>query len=68
MTPTFLRITSHRSQARLEAALRRKPQYWFSFRREGYWAEVSPQEADRVLPIKGITRSLSRPDMFKCWE
>lgn len=65
----ILRTTSHRSRDRLQQALGRKPQYLFSFRLGSGYAEITKEEAEKILPIKGITKArVKREDLSKCWE
>ena len=53
----FARCNSHRSRKRLESALGRKPQSFYSWDRacKGGFLEITTEEVKAVRAIKGIT-------------
>ena len=63
----FLRTTSHLSRERLERALGRKPEYWWTLRHDGSFAALTEAEAVAVLPLKGVTRTRIVPT-GRCWK
>lgn len=67
MMAVFLRTTSHRSRERLQSALSRKPQYWFTWEHGAVFAEVTEDEFAILGKIKGVTRSRIIPT-HRCWD
>lgn len=66
----FIRTNSHRARDRVQSALGRKPQSFFSFYDNGSYQQIEPTEYDRIKHIPGVTRArLKRPDkIMECWD
>lgn len=67
----FVRTTSHRSREKLLRAVGREVDCYVpaSFDKQGYFYELTDDEALRVLPIKGCTRArVTRETLWKCWK
>lgn len=57
MTTTMLiKVESHRHRSKVESALNRRPQCFFSWTRPGNWLEVTVEESVRLkeLGIKAV--------------
>jgi hypothetical protein len=55
----LVRVNSHRARDKMERAIGRLPQGYFSFHAKGEWREVTPEELKTLkdAKIKGITQS-----------
>ena len=55
----LVRVNSHRARHKLQQAIGRLPQGYFSFHAEGEWREVTPEELQKLkhAKIKGISQS-----------
>jgi hypothetical protein len=65
----IVRVKSHRASDKLDQAIGRHPQYYWTMRDGGDFAEVSEEEFNRIKTIKGITRArVARNDLRRCWK
>jgi len=55
----LVRVNSHRARNKMQQAIGRLPQGYYSFHAEGEWREVTPEELETLkdAKIKGITQS-----------
>ena len=66
---TVLRVNSHRAGRTLRTKLGHKPQYYYTWEHGGCFVVLPKETTDRVLPIKGITRSRVKLEALStCWE
>ena len=65
----ILRTKSHRARERMERAIGRHPDYYWTWDDGGCFAEVTAAEYEAVRNIKGITRAkVPRESLRRCWE
>jgi hypothetical protein len=65
----FLRVNSHRAGHRMDQAIGRHPDYYWTVQHGGCFAEVTVQEFDRIKTIKGITKTRTpREELRRCWS
>jgi len=68
---TIIKTTSHRSWGRVEYALGRKPQSYYSWKVEGNFLKLDdPVEIEKVLKIKGVSKARNQQEdaYHKCWS
>ena len=67
----IIRTTSHRSSEKLDRALGKHPQYYYTLEGGGCFVILeSPAEIEKALAIKGVTRcrNQNEDDYGKCWD
>jgi hypothetical protein len=69
----IVRTTSHRSRKKLDVALGRHPQYYYTFNDShgGCYVKLTDHiEINKALAIKGINKSRNQneEDYHACWE
>jgi hypothetical protein len=65
----ILRTKSHRAREKLDRAIGRHPQYYWTLKDGGCFAEVTSEEFERVGKIRGITRArVPREELRQCWN
>jgi hypothetical protein len=65
----MLRTRSHRARERLDRAIGRHPDYYWTWEDGGCFAEVTAEEYEKVKSIKGITRAkVPRENLRRCWN
>jgi hypothetical protein len=63
----MLRTKSHRAREKMERAIGRHPQYYWTWEDGGCFAEVTAEEYDQVREIKGITKTrVPRSELRQC--
>ena len=57
----LVRVNSHRARKKMQQAIGRLPQGYYSFHAEGEWREVTPEELQTLkdAKIKGITSEVA---------
>jgi hypothetical protein len=64
----LLRTRSHRARNKLASAIGRRPQYLYTLKDGGVFAEVTDEEYLRVRGIRGITAArVLRENVYTCW-
>jgi hypothetical protein len=64
----MLRTRSHRAREKVDRAIGRHPQYYWTWEDGGCFAEVTAKEYELVKGIKGITRTkVPRDKLRLCW-
>ena len=67
--PVILRTRSHRARERLERAIGRHPNYYWTWEDGGCFAEVTAEECEAVRNIKGLTKArVARESLRRCWS
>ena len=65
----FIRVNSHRAGHKLDQAIGRHPDYYYTFEHGGMFAEVTVEEFGLAKSIKGITRTRTpREELRRCWS
>ena len=65
----IIRVKSHRGSDKLDQAIGRHPQYFWTTKDGGNFAEVTPEEFARTEDIKGISKArVPRDDLRRCWD
>jgi hypothetical protein len=65
----FVRINSHRAADKMDRAIGRHPQYYWTLEHGGCFAEVTEEEFDRIRTIRGITKArVPRKELRQCWD
>ena len=65
----MLRTTSHRARERLDRTIGRHPQYFWTIKDGGCFAEVTAEEFEHIKTIKGITKTrVPREELRRCWD
>ena len=60
---TIIKTTSHRSRGRVEYALGRKPQSYYSWKVEGNFLKLDdPVEIEKVLKLKGVSKARNQQE------
>ena len=65
----ILRTRSHRARQSLDRTIGRHPQYYWTWKDGGCFAEVTAEEYEAVRHIKGVTKAnVPRSDLRWCWD
>lgn len=69
----YLETTSHRSRDKLDRAIDRHPQYYYTWKLGGCIAKVTTEEYNKILKdgkisIKGITKYRGKDEPSMCWS
>jgi hypothetical protein len=59
---------SHRKLNEFERRLGQKPQYYYSFRREGNFALVNGEQYERVRELVTRPRISDTSELLQCWD
>lgn len=62
----FVKTTSHRSRRRLEQLADETPQWFYSWDREGHFAEIPDELVDAAVKIPGVSLSKRSDDLYLC--
>ena len=67
----MMRTTSHRSREKLERAIGRHPQYFFTMQDGGCFVKLdAPPEIEKALRVTGVTRCRVQDESkyMQCWD
>jgi len=65
----IIRVKSHRASDKLDRAIGRHPQYFWTMKDGGCFADVTEEEFGRIKTIKGITKArVPREELHLCWS
>ncbi len=63
-----IRTNSRRCRNKVRDQLDREPQYYWTWEDGAVFAEVTPEEYERIKAIKGVTKArVDRARLGKCW-
>jgi hypothetical protein len=65
----IVRVKSHRASDKLDRTIGRHPQYYWTMKDGGNFAEVTAEEFGQIKAIKGITKArVPSDDLRRCWN